>query len=70
MEHAIENGGGDGEIPIKDIGPLCEGFIGCDDGGTALIPMAEDLEEQVGAELIDGQVPEFIDQEGFRACVC
>ena len=41
VEHAIKNGGGDGDIAIKDVGPFLEGFIGCDDGGTALIAMAE-----------------------------
>ncbi len=60
VEHAIKNGGGDGDIAIKDVGPFLEGFIGRDDGGTALIAMAEDLKEQVGAKFVDGQVPEFI----------
>ena len=46
-----------------------EGFVGGDDGGAALIAVAEDLKEQVGAEFVDGQVPELIDQEDFGACV-
>jgi len=69
VEHAVENGGGDGDIAIEDVCPFLEGLVGNDDGGAALIAVAEDLEEQVGAELVDGQVPEFIDQKDFRACV-
>ena len=37
--------------------------VGGDNGGTALVALAEDLEEQIGAELVDGEIAEFVDDE-------
>ena len=69
VKHAIKNGSRDRDIPVKDIRPVLEGFVGCDQGGSPLIALAEDLKEKVGSELIDGQVAELINQQDFRSCI-
>ncbi len=69
MKHAIKNGGRDRDIPVKDIRPVFEGFVGCDQGGSPLVALAEDLKEKVGPELIDGEISQLIDQQDFRACI-
>ena len=43
--------------PLKDRGPLFEGFIGSNDDGTAFVSLTDDLEKQVGSALVDGQIP-------------
>jgi len=66
VEEAIKNGGGDGAVAVEDGGPLFERFVGSQDDGAAFVTLAQDLEEQVGAALIDGQVAEFIEDEKGR----
>lgn len=43
---------------IEDLRPVLVGAIGRDDHGAMLVAFADDLEEQIGALLIDGQIPE------------
>ena len=54
VEQAVKHGGGNGAVAVEDCGPLFEGFVGGEHDGTALIALADDLEEQVGAALIYG----------------
>jgi len=42
------------------------GAIGGDDRGTALVALAEDLEERIGAEFFDRQIAQFVDDEDAR----
>jgi len=56
VKYAIKNGGGDSDIPVKDIRPVLECFVGCDQSGSSLIAQAEDLEEKVGPEFIDREI--------------
>src|SRR3954463_2123648 len=44
-------------------GPLVEWQIAGDNGGTALVPLAEDLEQQLGAGRRQGYIAEFIDDQ-------
>ena len=39
---------------VKNRRPLFEGLVGGEDDRTAFVALADDLEEQVGAALIDG----------------
>ena len=63
VKEAIEDGRGDGAIAVEDGGPLFKGFVGGDDERTAFVALADDLEEQVGSALIDGQVPDLIQHQ-------
>ena len=63
VEEAVEDGGGDGGVAVEDGGPLLEGLVGGQDDGTALVAGADDLEEEVGSALVDGQVADFVEDE-------
>ena len=47
----------------EDAGPFVEGKIASDDGGTALVALAEDLEEQLGAGRRQRGIAEFVDDQ-------
>ena len=63
VEEAVEDGGGDGGVAVEDGGPLFEGFVGGQDDGAAFVAGADDLEEEVGSALVDGQITDFIKDE-------
>jgi hypothetical protein len=63
VEEAVEHGGGDSGVAVEDGGPLLEGLVGGQDDGTAFVAGADDLEEQVGSALVDGQVSDFVEDE-------
>ena len=66
VEKAVEDGGGNGAVAVEDGGPLLEGFVGGEHDGAALVALADDLEEEVGAALIDGKVADLIkDEDGW-----
>ena len=67
VQEAVEDGGGQGGVVVEERGPLFEGFVGGQDDGAAFVAGADDLEEQVGALLVDGQVADFVeDQQAGR----
>ena len=53
MQHAIEGGAGDHRIS-EDFAPSAETVIVSGNHGTLLIATADQLEEQVGDDAIDG----------------
>ena len=66
VEKAVEDGGGNGAVAIEDGGPLLEGFVGGEHDGAALVALADDLEEEVGAALIDGKITDLVkDKDGW-----
>lgn len=64
MEEAVEDGGGEGGVVIEDGRPVFEGFIGGEDDGTAFITLADDLEEEVCAVLVNGKVSDLVQDQG------
>ena len=63
VEKAVEDGGGNGAVAVEDCGPLLEGFVGGEHDGAALVALADDLEEEVRAALIDGEVANLIEDK-------
>ena len=63
VEEAVEDGGSEGVVVVEDAGPLFEWLVGGEQYGTALVASADDLEEEVGALLVDGQIAEFVEDE-------
>ena len=47
----------------EDLGPFVEGQVGCDDDGAALVALGDDLEEQLGAGLAEGDKAQLVDGE-------
>ena len=64
-------GGSEGGVVVEDLGPFAVDAVGGDDGGASLVALAEDLEQQVGAGLVDGQIPQLVQYEdaGFEEAV-
>jgi hypothetical protein len=68
MQQAIQHGGGNGAVIVKDRRPLFEGFVGGEDQGSTLITQADHLEEQIGPVLVNRQIADFI-KNGARPSV-
>lgn len=66
MEEAIEKSGGQRAVVVEDLRPGLEGSIRCQDRGAALITLTDHLKERIGAELVDWQVAQFVDDEERR----
>src|SRR5262245_42565644 len=62
VEDAVQDRGGDDPVP-EDLAPAPEALIAGEDHGAALVAAADQLEEQVGALAVDGQVADLIDDE-------
>ena len=56
MQESVQNRRGQSAVIVEDAAPLFEGFVGGQHDGAALVALADDLEEEVGAMLVDGQV--------------
>ena len=71
VQESVEDGGGQGGVAIEDLRPVLEDAVGGDRDGATLVAMADDLEQQVGAGLVDGQISEFVeDQESWPEEAC
>jgi hypothetical protein len=66
MQQPIKHRSRNGAIPIEDGRPLLEGFVGGQNDRAPLVALANDLEEQVGAALVDGQVTDLVQNERGR----
>jgi len=69
VKEAVEHGGCDGGVAVEDGGPLFEGFICREHDGTPFVASADDLEEEIGTALVNGQVANFIEDEKCRCGV-
>lgn len=63
MKQSIEKRRGECAVVVEDFRPVLIDAVRCDDESAVLIPLTDDLEEQIGAMFIDGQVAQFINQE-------
>ena len=69
VDDAVEEGGGEGGVIVEDGGPVLVGLIGGQEDRAAFVAVAHDLEEQVGAAFIDGQIAQFVDRQQIGAGV-
>ena len=69
MAQPVENGAGQGRVVIEGGGPLGWHFVGGEDNGGALVAGADDLEQEVAALLIQGEISEFVEDEQLWVCV-
>ena len=68
MQKAIEDGGGDDAI-AEHLAPGTEALVAGEDHRPAFIAPADELEEQIGAEPIDRQVTDLVDDQQTRCGV-
>jgi hypothetical protein len=60
VEQAVEQGRGQGAVIVADFRPLLEAVRG-NHGGAALVALTDHLEQAVGSELVDREIPQFVD---------
>ena len=60
VQHPVEYSGSQCAVIIEYFRPVFEGSICGNDHGSLFVAMADHLEEQVGADLINRQIPQFI----------
>src|SRR6202049_3902035 len=63
VQDAVEDGGGQGAVVVEDLRPVFVGAVGGDHHRSALVALADDLEQQVCAVLVDRKVTELIDNQ-------
>src|SRR5512142_2962975 len=61
MEEAIQHGASQRRVVIEDLGPVLIRLVGREHDRTPLVALADDLEEQVGPNLVDGQITDLVD---------
>ena len=61
VAESVEDGTGQGGVVIEGGGPLCGHFVCGEDDGVALVAGADDLEEEVAALLVQGEIAELIE---------
>ena len=68
MQQPIQDRGGQGAVMVEDRGPLLKSAVGGKNDRPLFIAQGDDLEEQIGAYLVNREVPELIEDEqrGFR----
>jgi hypothetical protein len=63
MEQPIQDGGGQGAVLVEDLGPLLKGPDRGDNDRPLFIAQRDDLEEQIGAGLVDGEIAQLVQDE-------
>ena len=71
MQQAVQQRRGLHAVAVEDAGPLAVDRVRRDQRGAALVAVAQDLEQAVGAGLVDGQVAELVDAQhlGFDVVI-
>ena len=62
VQESVENGGGE-DIVAEDLAPLGDELIGGDEHAALLVTPSDELEEEVGAALLEGQISELVEDE-------
>ena len=63
MQDTVEDCGGQRAVVVEDLGPMLVDAIGGDHDRRAFVALADDLEQQVCAVLVDRQVTELVDNQ-------
>ena len=64
VQDAVQDRRGHAGVVVEDLRPALEGLVGRDDEGAAFVARADDLEEQVGPDFVEGQIAELVDSCG------
>jgi len=66
VQKPVEQRGGEYGVVVEDFRPAFERAIGTHQDGATLVALGDDLEQQVGAELVDRQVPDLVHDDERR----
>ena len=67
MQQPVQQRGGQDAVVVEDAGPLLVDAVGRNGDAAAFVAVADDLEEDVGAELVDGQIAKLVDTQQLGA---
>lgn len=68
VEEAVEGGAGHDGVAGEDVGPVGEGLVGGQhDGATGVVTLGDDLEEQRGLCLVEGEIADLVEDEQLGA---
>ena len=59
VQQPVQYRAGESAVVVEDLGPVFIGLVGGQHDGTLLVSLADDLEEQVGADFINGSVLDY-----------
>jgi hypothetical protein len=62
MEEPVENGGGNHGI-AEDFSPSSEALIASKDNGSLLVAAGDELEEEISAMAIDGDIADLVNNQ-------
>ena len=62
VDDPVDHGGGDGLV-AEHASPAGEGQVAGEDERCVLVAAGDELEEQVGGVLLEGQVADFVDDD-------
>ena len=65
MQEPVQDGRGN-DIVDKDLSPLLERLVGRDDDGPFLVALGDELEEEPGRLLGEGQISQLVDDRRDR----
>src|SRR5580658_5834398 len=63
MHQPVDQGRGQGVVHVKDFAPFPEGSIRGDHDRSHFITGGDNLEQQIGPLLVDGQIAQLIEEE-------
>ena len=66
VQQPVEHGRGQHGVLVKNAGPVLVDSVRRNQRCTSLVAVADDLEESVDAELVDGQIPKFVNAQDPR----
>ena len=69
VEETVEDGGSDAAVVVEDRRPQLVGLVGGQDDRASLVALADDLEEEIGTGLVEGQVSKLVHAEQVRGDV-
>ena len=64
MQDAVQDRRRHASVVVEDFRPALESLVGGEDDGTAFVALADDLEEQVGANLVEREIAELVNSCG------
>ena len=64
VEEPVEDSRGD-HLVAEDVAPFGDGLIGGEQDAAALVPAGDELEEDVGAGALEGEIAQLVDQRSF-----
>ena len=70
MHQPVDHGRGQGVVHVEKFAPFPEGSIRSDHDRSHFISGGDNLEQQIGTTLVDGQLAQLIEEEKTGTDIC